>query len=601
MALNPLSVHIQSCFKSFFFANCDLNRLSIALIFVLWLYLFLPFRPIGFPLSFDQVEEWVFSSILLSLIGLLLCISFIKQKQIVFRFTLFDLLILCYLVYILMRFEEYPLRQDQFLRLYSLTLLYITVKITDKFHLRFILPLLVVSLIIQVIVAFYYHESAWTRIPVLTGIFHNTGIWGCFVSLVLVGICGVLLFSRQNKLLLSLFLLVSLALLVYSQSRAAWIGAFGGIAFLSLLFLWRKFGRKMLLPAVISLLLSIPVFIFVTHRLYVIKPVSADGRLLIWKISSQLLEERPWVGIGVEKFRSKYMNYQADYFIKNPTSPFSQIADEVADPFSEPLKITIEQGIVGLAFFLSLFFTALLPVLKRKEYNCKTIFSAMLISLLIFSCFSYPYSFIQFYFLTFAFLALLAKSGSGYRISVRSGKILSFAFLLIILLSGYVSVTGITYTVNLKKLHHQIVHADINAPKSAVTALSLIEPVLKKNPIFLISYARFLSLDNEHEHAIEKLVESQYYHASYYTCMELGRNYDRLGDTKNALFNWQKASYMIPSRFEPLYLQIDANRRNGQHSIADSLTTIFLQKKRKVDNIRIDRMIRDVKENYSVE
>ena len=231
MAINQFVIHIRSCFKSFISVSCDLNRLSIALIFVLWLYLFLPFRPLGFPISFGQVEEWVFSSILLSIIGILLFISFVKKKQVAFRFTVYDLLILCYLVYILMRFEEYPPRQDHILSLYSLTLIYITVKITDKFHFRLILPIVVVSLILQVVFAFYYHDSAWTRIPAMTGFFHNTGIWGCFVSLVLVSLCGALLFSRQNKLLLSALLFFSLALLAYSQSRAAWIGAFGGVAF----------------------------------------------------------------------------------------------------------------------------------------------------------------------------------------------------------------------------------------------------------------------------------------------------------------------------------------------------------------------------------
>jgi len=78
--------------------------------------------------------------------------------------------------------------------------------------------------------------------------------------------------------------------------------------------------------------------------------------------------------------------------------------------------------------------------------------------------------------------------------------------------------------------------------------------------------------------------------------MELGRNYDRLGDTKSALSCGQRASKMIPWRFEPLYLQIAALLRSGQYQKADSLSEVFLQKERKVNNIRIDLMMRDVRE-----
>jgi len=53
---------------------------------------------------------------------------------------------------------------------------------------------------------------------------------------------------------------------------------------------------------------------------------------------------------------------------------------------------------------------------------------------------------------------------------------------------------------------------------------------------------------------------------------------------------------MIPSRFEPLYLQIRNHHRNSQYGLADSLTSVFMQKERKVDAIRIDRMMKDVRE-----
>ena len=44
----------------------------------------------------------------------------------------------------------------------------------------------------------------------------------------------------------------------------------------------------------------------------------------------------------------------------------------------------------------------------------------------------------------------------------------------------------------------------------------------------------------------------------------------------------------------PFYLQIRSHHSNGKYNLADSLTSVFMQKERKVDVIRIDRMMKNV-------
>jgi len=598
-ALLRLITQIRSNFRAFFSIGHIGRKIVISLIFILWLYLFFPFRLVGFPIFFGQIEEWICASILLSIIVTLLLIPFLKMRRITFRFIFSDILLLIYLIYILFRFDASPIRQEHLFSVFSLTLLYITVRINYRFHLRFLFPILTVSLLFQVFFAF--HPQAITRmfIPTFTGLFHNTGIWGGFVGIVFVGIYGLMLFSKRNKFLLTGLLSVSFSLLIYSQSRAAWIGVLGGCTVLTLVLLWKKYRSRMILPVFVTLLLSLPLFIFTGSKWYNLKSDSASGRIYIWKISSQMFLERPWFGMGIDKFKSNYMNYQAAYFTQNPNSLFSRMADEITEPFSEPLKIGIEQGITGLLIALSIFLSAVLSASHkhlRVFATSRLLVISVLFTLLLFSCFSYPFYYIQFHFLLFAGLAMLSASGSGHRITIRAGRVRMLTFVSFVLFTFYVSITGINYAVNLKQLHRQIVNWDTNAPEKALTVFASIEPTLKTNAFFLTSYAHFLSLNNEHERAIEKWVLSLSYKASYYTCISLGSNYDRIGETENALACWRQASYMIPSRFEPLYLQIDAYHRSGQHSLADSLTTIFLQKERKVDHIRIDRMMRDVRQ-----
>ena len=135
----------------------------------------------------------------------------------------------------------------------------------------------------------------------------------------------------------------------------------------------------------------------------------------------------------------------------------------------------------------------------------------------------------------------------------------------------------------------------LTKPEDSAAIFASLEHALKSNPHYLFAYALVLSKNNEYQQAIEKIEASQRYLSSYSTYVELGRYYEKSGDMENALKNWEIALHMIPNRFEPLYLQIDTYHRNGRYLQADSLSALFLQKERKIDAIRIDLMMRDVK------
>jgi O-antigen ligase len=261
-----------------------------------------PFQTLGFPILYGQVEEWIPAAVLVSVAVLMLSFSAFRAERLTFRITFCDMLFFLYMVYILFRMDEYWTAQHCLLSLYTLTVLYITVKATDRFHVRLIISVLIISLIVQVFYAFYRHDGTWNMIPAFTGIYHNTGIWGGFAGIVCVGIYGLLLHSGRNETLLAILLLFSSVVLLYSQSRAAWVGAFGGTAFLSLCFLRKKYGSRMAVPMVAVAVLSIPLLFFAGRALYQLKPVSADGRTYMWKIASGMIAENPLFGIGTDRF-----------------------------------------------------------------------------------------------------------------------------------------------------------------------------------------------------------------------------------------------------------------------------------------------------------
>ena len=66
--------------------------------------------------------------------------------------------------------------------------------------------------------------------------------------------------------------------------------------------------------------------------LYHYKKDSADGRLLIWQCTWELIKESPWTGHGPGGFQAHYMEAQADYFRQHPDSPYARLADDVKAP-----------------------------------------------------------------------------------------------------------------------------------------------------------------------------------------------------------------------------------------------------------------------------
>ena len=92
-------------------------------------------------------------------------------------------------------------------------------------------------------------------------------------------------------------------------------------------------------------LIGITCVIIALIALYVYKRYSADGRVLIWMVSMEMIKDKPWFGWGFDGYVAQYMNYQADYLTAHPDSPFVLLADETQNPFNEFLHVALIYGI----------------------------------------------------------------------------------------------------------------------------------------------------------------------------------------------------------------------------------------------------------------
>ena len=138
----------------------------------------------------------------------------------------------------------------------------------------------------------------------MTGSFSNPGPLGGYSA---VGL--VLLFSRLKDWRYSPVWLVSGVLLaivvILSNSRAAWLATFIGM---SVCFIAKWKFRKVSFAILAT-------FVILAFLFYFVRPESADGRVLIWKICLDNVGEFWLSGCGADGFQRNYMNWQGSYFV----------------------------------------------------------------------------------------------------------------------------------------------------------------------------------------------------------------------------------------------------------------------------------------------
>lgn len=165
-----------------------------------------------------------------------------------------------------------------------------------------------------------------------------------------------------------------LLVLPAARSRAAWLGAIAGCVFvawykfkLGQLFKQQsyqtiKFFKRIIKVRNCVLLAILAVFLLAgSFTLYRYKKDSADGRILIWTVTSNIIKDYPIVGVGQDMFKAHYMDYQADYFRNHTDSKYALVADDNKYAFNEFLNIWTENGAIGLLLFLSVLVFVFLP------------------------------------------------------------------------------------------------------------------------------------------------------------------------------------------------------------------------------------------------
>lgn len=443
------------------------------------------------------------------------------------------------------------------------------------------------------------------RIPFIFRTFYNKGIGRTTTE----EQARILSYSLNSAI--NFFVLISMVamclVLPASRSRASWLAVMVSAGYLLavkynlLLYIKSTF---ITLRKRIILITSIVIILAITGAgMYYFKKDSADGRVLIWKVSTQMIKDKPIFGHGIGKFEADYMNYQAAYFKLNPEAPEAMQADNVTYAYNELLKLTVEKGIIGLILALGMLWVIIIVKINPKEDNNSSlaITRGAMVAIIVFGLFSYPSEILPIKVLFILYAAMFAsqqKTSRIFHLLLKETMLLStlkYATLAMMLFSSYPSGKYLTR-------HHQTYRTwkdasdiyNVNAYPECLEDFELAYPQLKNNGVFLVQYGKALEMAEKYERSIIILSEAKGHLNNTIVYICFGNCYKALNKNLEAEQAYLHAWNMAPVKFYPLYLLAKLYNDSGQKEKAVVMAKKVMSKKIKIESTAIKEIQEEI-------
>jgi len=453
---------------------------------------------------------------------------------------------------------------------------------------------------------------------------------------------------------LSLLTLLSILLVLpAARSRAAWLGALVGVAFLAC----HKYHLNSLLRSLITgriksplgdlgvntrkiVIVLLPALVLLASSLglYHYKKDSADGRMLIWTVTANMIKDYPLLGVGQDMLKAHYMDYQADYFRNHPNSKYEMVADDNQYVFNEILNTWAENGLIGFLLFIGIVAVVFLSPINHKEHEVHkevinylnheghkeregknevaqpapdgyrdinlthaTITKASILAILVFSMFAYPSEILPIKIVATVCIALLA----GKAVPLFKGEEIPFVKKTWCSLCPLWLTLPLTATVVALVWLAPLVKNLQGAYKTWNDAFELYNyglytecledyqkalPLLQHNGEFMINYGKALSIVEKHKEAIEILGQAKNYQNNTVLGTAFGDSQKALKQNADAEKNYWMASEMAPGKFYAQYLLAKLYDETGQHQKAVDIATSILIKEIKIESTAIDEI-----------
>lgn len=458
-------------------------------------------------------------------------------------------------------------------------------------HKRFIFYLISLNGVIQSIMmilqtfyiipsdSFYLHPARF---------FSNPGISGGHQAIALAITICLTIETRRSVAFYSGIIfsaLISYSLYI-SDSRAAWIAFVFGLGFY--LFNRHRNRLKDYISDNTARLVVSGIIVLLTGTslmgLYYYKQASADGRILIWKVTAEMIAQKPLMGHGAGSFGQEYLHYQAKYFSANPTSKYAEFGDTTIVAFNEFLYLTAELGVLGLALVILLLFLVFFVNSSSKESE---IAKCILMVILLFSLFSYPFSELS-VLIIFALSLAIVDTTKLCRIRITPLK--NRISLLVVSTLMVYSVTQIYFFSKKENQLKQVFREKLILSESEIVQL-------RTNPRFWLAYSDYIIYNGSNQDIINTLQQASHYIPSTILYTELGNAYKRTANYAKAIESYTLAHHMTPNRILPLYNLFQVYRETGDLLSANQLAIRIKNHKIKTYNSLVINIKSEI-ENY---
>ena len=413
----------------------------------------------------------------------------------------------------------------------------------------------------------------------------NPGAYANFIATIFPFTLAILLYKKSSLNFISIWaivnIVITIAIIIITNSRTAWIAII--ISSIFLLIHKTRISKSIntFLKSKWKLMLSIiliSIFVFLSTFLYNYKKNSADGRLLVWKISTMSIKDKPILGHGFNSFYNTYNTKQESYF-RNYNGNDNLLAADATFAFNDFIQIALELGILGLILFLLMIIYSLRNN-NISAYSNKFILigtKSCIISLIICALFSYPLKTGPNILLLYIFFAVISSQISPlkkFTIPSNILKVLIVTFLLIFSYVGYNLYLNFSFRYYWKMANISFEHRDYTK------SLNLYEKIkfkLNDNFEFLFNYGTVLSINRNYIESINYLELAKQIHTKYDLYINLANSYENIDKYNEAETNYLHASYLIPHKFTPKYNLLKLYIKSGQFEKAKLIANIIVK------------------------
>jgi tetratricopeptide (TPR) repeat protein len=415
---------------------------------------------------------------------------------------------------------------------------------------RTIIILALITSLYSLLQFFGYLEPSSSGFKV-TAFFANPGPLASFLAVTLpFSIFSCLKGSKKMKLVMTIIVTITFAAIIITASRAALIAVIF-ICVLSLNHFFQVFNRykranhKPLIAIAVCLIVFL-LFVFLVYW----KSDSSLGRILIWRVTFDLVSKNWLAGVGLGLFEVQYPNYQAEYFSTHVVPHFSYVAGMNFYAFNEFLQVLAESGLIGLSLFLLIIYYSFFKIkVKTDSAACVKI---CLASILIIGLFFYSTKILPIQIIFIFCLACLASQDQKY-VNVNFPSLVR-AIALTFLISNVFLLQKLIIRYPAIREWETSYALSFFDKRQAILSYQKIMPILNYNGEFLFNYGALQSESKQLEESIKTLrnAQTKFNHIDLH--LYLGNCYKGLNRIDEAVQCYTYASHMIPSRFYPKYL-----------------------------------------------